>query len=280
MSRSRADKAALSLGAVRLSSLCLAAAALAGVPALAQQSGSTSATNHVSSAGVSWNALSASQRNALAPLERDWATIDAERKSKWLEVAARFPKMPPEERERVQARMAEWARMSPTERGRARLNFQESKVYSAQEKQARWEAYQALPEERRQALAERAEGPAARASTAPLAGAEPKQNRVPSNAAPTSKARAVSPTMVQGRPGATTTLITQTPASPSHQQPGQPKIVGSPSQIDRATLLPRTGPQATSTASPAAAPTVPAPPARPLETVPVSLPAAQAASTP
>ena len=72
--------------------------------------------------------------------------------------------MPPEERQRIQERMTEWARMTPDERGRARLQFQEARQISPQERQARWDAYLALPADERRALAKSA-------STVPKAGA-------------------------------------------------------------------------------------------------------------
>jgi Protein of unknown function (DUF3106) len=88
-------------------------------------------------AGPSWNSLSANQRTALAPLERDWASIDADRKSKWLAIAARFPSMSVGDQQRAQERMAEWSRLSPAQRGQARLQFQEARQLSAEDRQAR-----------------------------------------------------------------------------------------------------------------------------------------------
>jgi hypothetical protein len=204
-----------------------------------------------STGGPAWDKLSPQQRNALAPLARDWVRIDAPRKTKWLEVASRFPKMSADEQVLVQARMAEWARLSPAERTSARMSFQETKQIPREEKQARWEAYQALPPEQRQALAERrrptaAEAAKTGASGAPLAiGAEhPKQNMVPRASASAPLVKPVAPIVVQAKPGATTTLMTQAPTPPVHQQPGQPKIAARPTQVDRSTLLPKTGPQA------------------------------------
>jgi hypothetical protein len=92
---------------------------------------------------------------ALAPLKQHWAGIDAVRKAKWLVVAQRFPAMPQPERQRVQARMAEWAAMTPSERGRARQNFQELRKLPHEDRQALWEAYRALPDEQKRALAQR-----------------------------------------------------------------------------------------------------------------------------
>ncbi|MEK8050737.1 DUF3106 domain-containing protein [Ideonella sp. DXS22W] len=210
-----------------------------------------------STGGPTWDSLTSQQRTALAPLARDWPTIAANTKAKWLEVASRFPRMPADEQQRVQARMAEWARLSPAERTSARLNFQETKQLSREEKQARWEAYQALPAEERQALAARSrpagadnKAKPAASAPAPIYVAQPKQNLVPKPAAASAPLiKPVAPTIVQAKPGATTTLMTQTPTPPAHQQPGQPKIAAKPSQVDRSTLLPKTGPQAAASAA-------------------------------
>lgn len=196
--------------------------------------------------GPSWSSLSAPQRKALAPLERDWSTIDASRKAKWLEIAGRFPSLPADEQQRLQARMAEWAAMTPSQRGQARLSFQEAKQIPPQQKQARWEAYQALSAEERQALAERAKPKATKPAAAGSASmdAVPKRNLAASSPAARPTIKPVAPTVVQAAPGATTTLMNKSPSPPPHQKPGQPKIVATPSQVDRSTLLPKRGPQA------------------------------------
>ena len=103
--------------------------------------------------GPRWQEQSPAQRSTLKPLERDWASIDAARKQKWLEIAARYPSMPPSEQQRISARMNEWGKLSPTERGQARLNFQASRQLTPEERQARWQAYQALTPEQRGKLA-------------------------------------------------------------------------------------------------------------------------------
>lgn len=204
----------------------------------------------IDAGGPAWSSLTAQQRSVLAPLQRDWASIDTSGKAKWLELAVRFPSMPVAEQQRVQVRMAEWARLTPAERGRARLSFQETKQLSGEQKQQRWEAYQALPDEERKALAARAKptDDRARASVrpaTPLDAAQPKQTA----SAPRVGARAVlvkpvAPTIVQAKPGATTTLMTKPAEPPEHQKPGQPKIAAKPGQVDRRTLLPQSGPQA------------------------------------
>ena len=203
-------------------------------------------------AGPAWQALSAQQRSVLAPLERDWGMIEAPRKVKWLEVANRFPAMPVADQQRVQERMAEWARMTPAERGRARLSFQESKQLSPEQKQARWEAYQALPDEERKALAVRGKPVDERlrstASAPTMAVAKAPAAIKPAASAPSAKP--VAPTVVQAKPGATTTLMTTPVVPPMHHRPGQPKIAAQPGQVDPTTLLPQSGPQAAAPAAP------------------------------
>ena len=230
-----------------------AAGSAAPAPPVAVRPNVSSGSN---ASGTAWSSLNAEQRKVLGPLERDWSSIDAARKSKWLEVAARFPAMPAADQQRVQERMAEWARMTPTERGRARLSFQESKQFSPEQKQARWEAYQALPDDERKALADRNQpmASAARSSLTGLGNAVAQKTAPTGTAAPSRvtasapAARPVAPTMVQAKPGATTTLMTTPAEPPAHHRPGEPKIAAKPGQVDRSTLLPQSGPQAAASA--------------------------------
>jgi hypothetical protein len=205
--------------------------------------------------GPKWSELSAAQRASLKPLERDWATIDGNNKHKWIDVARRMPSMGAAERERVQARMSEWTHLSPQQRGQARLGFQEAKQVSPQDRQAQWEAYQALPPERRRQLQSRAvppppySGPAATAQR--NSRAQNKSNIVP-NPAHAAPPKPVAPSVIQAQPGATTSLISRRPAPPAHQQTGVPKIAATPEFVDKTTLLPQRGPQAAAARSRAA----------------------------
>lgn len=222
--------------------------------------------------GPAWSTLTPAQQKTLEPLRPTWDSIDAPRKKKWIEVAERFPQMPAEERRRVQERMAAWAAMSPAERAQARLQFQETRRIGAEERQSRWQAYQSLPEEERKRLAETASkrnatangatagaapahiaakpAPAARAAAKPggaasgaaFASTGAKRNVV--TAAPGPAPRSVAPTVVQAKPGATTTTVATRAKPPLHHQPGLPKIVATPAFVDPTTLLPRRGPQA------------------------------------
>jgi Protein of unknown function (DUF3106) len=204
--------------------------------------------------GIHWRDLKPAQKQALKPLEDDWASIDAARKQKWLQIAAGFPKMAPAEQARVQGRMAEWAQLTPEQRGAARMNFQEAARVPEPDRQARWEAYQALPPDRKLEFAARAVPPPAsaamrraevRAAEHAASAREPvltKSNLVP-NPGLAARPQAISPTVVRATPGATTSTMSRLPAPPSHQQTGLPKIAATPGFVDRQTLLPQRGPQ-------------------------------------
>jgi hypothetical protein len=272
---------------LRAVTACMLGAALtcaAQAPAGRQPSSSTAppspAASRAAEQGPAWSSLTPAQQSALAPLRQDWSTIDAGRKQKWLEVVQRFASLTPAERERVQERMAAWARMTPAERGRARMQFQESRQIPAQERQALWEAYQALPTEERRALAAQAaasaptaQAAAARQNARPGAGPVAKQNVVPAPG-PGPSTRPVSPTIVQAKPGASTTLVSRPSTPPKHNQAGLPKIAATRDFVDPTTLLPTRGPQAAAVVTlPAVAPApAPAPAASEPEAAPASPP--------
>jgi len=234
-----------------------AALVLAAPLATLAQSGSVPAapkTNLQAADGVSWTSLSPSQKNALRPLEREWDRIDAPRKTKWLEIANKFPNMPAAEQARIQTRMADWAKMTPKERGQARMNFKEAQQVPAQERKARWEAYQALPPEQQKQLAARATPVPRKPATAdaPADGSATKKSNVVPNSSYAPRPKAVAPTVAQAAPGATTNLITKRASPPPHQPAGLPKIAVTSGFVDQATLLPKRGPQGAATRSAAA----------------------------
>lgn len=215
-----------------------------------------------------WSSLTPAQQQALAPLRPTWETTSTAGRLKWLQVAERFPRMPAEERRRVQERMAAWAAMSPADRARARAQFQEARRIGSDERQARWQAYQALPEDERRRLAVagkklpapqaapaaqsassalRPAGPLAPGAARPLRATTPeplsaKRNLV--TTPPSPQPRTVAPTVVQVKPGASTTTIAARAKPPLHHQHGLPKIVATPNFVDPNTLLPKRGPQA------------------------------------
>jgi hypothetical protein len=109
-----------------------------------------------------WSKLKAVERQALAPLAGVWSGLYPAQQRKWLEVSRNFGGLPPAEQAKMQERMRAWATLSPRERAQARLNFGKAteiaRELSPTEKMAKWEAYQALPAQQRQKLAEQARG--------------------------------------------------------------------------------------------------------------------------
>jgi len=250
------SSAAVSLGGLGFALLALAAQAQNDNKPVAAAS-STSvrpASAAKANAGPGWAALKPAQREALKPLERSWDGLDLNSKQKWLEIAERYPRMPAQDQARLQTRMAEWSKLTPQERGEARARFQEAKLVAPQDRQASWEAYQALPADQRRELADRARPldrsvPKMTASDPPSQGdktthdaVRAKSNIVPSPAL-AAPPKPVTPTTVQAQPGATTTLISKSPTPPVHQQAGMPKIAATPEYVNKSTLLPQPGAQ-------------------------------------
>jgi len=183
-------------------------------------------------ADPSWSALSPQQRSALAPLQSEWQRLEPQH--------------------RMQQRMNEWSRMSPEQRGEARANFQRSKELPRRDRQAEWEAYRALPQDERDALAARARPGAAELaddSGSRLRRAVPQGSAAQAADGATQSPRyrersSLPPSLTRGNPGATTNLITAPPSPPAHQQQsGLPRITATPGVVDRTTLLPQRGPQ-------------------------------------
>ncbi len=230
------------------------AAGVGASAALAAQPGTASSGAPVApkadAGGPRWNELSAAHRKVLAPLSGDWDGLDARSKERWIDVAGRYPKMGPEEQQRSNQRMAEWSHMTVAQRTQARNNFQEIHTLSKEEREARWKAYQALPEEKKRELAaKRVPTPASAASAPlvaqqrrhvppPLDAVQPKNNVV-TPAAPARTAAGSAPAAAGQRPGVTTTLLTHRASPPPHQRDGGLKIAAGPNSVDRTTLLPK-----------------------------------------
>jgi hypothetical protein len=230
----------------------------------AEGAGASTAQARPEVGGPRWAELSQAHRKILAPLAGDWNGLDARSKERWMDVAGRYPKMAPDEQQRANQRMGEWARMTVAERTQARMNFQETRNLTKDERETRWKAYQALPEEKKRELAaKRSATPASTASAnvavvrrhmpPPLDTVQPKNNVV-GPAAPVHAAAGSAPAATQ-RPGVTTTLLTRRATPPAHQHDGAPKIAAGPNSVDRTTLLPKhTTVAAASTAASAPAP--------------------------
>lgn len=116
--------------------------------------------------GAEWADLSGSQRTALAPLARQWAQLSDAQKRKWIALARNFDQLSSAERQRLHERMGEWVALSPSDRARARLNFADAKQLPADERRAKWEAYNALSDEDKRRLALRIPPPPVGAAVA------------------------------------------------------------------------------------------------------------------
>ena len=108
----------------------------------------------------SWADLTPMQKMSLQPLAASWTTLSEAQKRKWLEISKNYPKLPPEGQAKIHSRMNEWVALSPQQRSEARLNFAKTEELSRQltpeEKNAKWQTYQALSPEEKQKLASKA----------------------------------------------------------------------------------------------------------------------------
>ena len=103
-----------------------------------------------------WSELTAEQQQALKPLVPHWNTLNTGQKRKWLALSRNFASMSADDQVTLHSRMIEWAALSNQQRAQARLNFAEVKRVPPDERKAKWEQYQALSEEEKRKLAERA----------------------------------------------------------------------------------------------------------------------------
>ncbi len=184
--------------------------------ALAPASTPASATKKPQSptAGPTWQQLSPAQRRALAPLSSGWNAISEPQKSKWLALSQNFAKLSEVEQAKLHDRMTEWTVLSPQQRTRARLNFAETKDLTPEEKEARWQAYQALSSDEKKSLA--------RAASPSLRGAAAAVKPVPAYKLATTPARPPA-----SAPDADVTT------------PIRPRVLLGTSQLNKNTLLPK-----------------------------------------
>jgi len=133
-----AEKARLVLAAAAFALLALAGSALA----------------QGRKKGPAWAALNAEQQQILAPLKDTWEQITPDRRRNWIGLAKRYPKMKPEEQQRVQRRMQSWAKLTPEQRKQARENYRRISKVPPEKRgdlKQQWSEYQSLPPHERQA---------------------------------------------------------------------------------------------------------------------------------
>ena len=106
--------------------------------------------------GPGWETLTTPQKLALYPLSERWVHISETQKRRWLTLAVNFPTLSPAEQNKFLDRITDWASLSAQQRNQARLNYAVTNRLARDDKRAQWEAYQALSDSERRALASRA----------------------------------------------------------------------------------------------------------------------------
>ena len=129
---------------------------------------------------ASWQHLSSTQQQALAPLEQVWPTLSEDARRRWLAIASNFQAKTRATQDRMHARMVQWSKLSSSQRAEARLRYLQTAKLDGELKRRRWEAYQK---------------------------AEPGQ-RQPTEARG-KEIEVVPPLSFRAQPGATTTLMSQ-----------------------------------------------------------------------
>lgn len=134
-----------------------------------------------------WAQLTPGQQQILAPLASDWNNFDAIQRKKWLLTAKRYPKMKPEQQQRLQAQMRRWAELTPEQRRIARENYKKLAKQPPEKRELvkrRWQERQKL----NQAPATAAP-PATPAAPAPAPPAAPVGNKAAIPPAPAGQTR-------------------------------------------------------------------------------------------
>lgn len=217
------------------------------LPAFAQEAATAPArpalTAPVSLLSPDWQTLNSDQKRLLEPLADEWNSLESANRVRWLELTARYHTMSADEQRLLEERIASWARLSPTERQQARQSFQQARQIKPKDREAKWEAYQALPAEQREALAgkaaqKRQPAPAGAKPAAAAASAAARQPGASLKPLPPAvlTSQASGTALLQAKPGASTVLINQRPAAaPSKIR----RRFFDAEHLDARTLLPR-----------------------------------------
>lgn len=167
-----------------------------------------------SSSGPQWKELSAQQRKVLEPLQERWGSMGELTKRRWMSLADGFEQLQSEDQDKLRQRMQTWASLSVQQRNQARLNFFASRQLSAEELQAKWDAYQALSDEEKRRLAAKAAPKARGAATALQVPAKRKLAVIPAANTP---ANVANPPKIPPHP--TTAVLPPPPEAPVQAAP-------------------------------------------------------------
>ena len=141
------------LAALVMSALGIHTTAVLAQPAQSTAQGKAPAIPEKKPDGT-WEGLKPTQQQILAPLEADWDYMLPDSRKKWIQVANIYPKMSPQDQQRLQSRMSSWSNLSQKERRIARENYLSSLKFPAEKKAEAWTAYQKLSDEQKKKLAE------------------------------------------------------------------------------------------------------------------------------
>lgn len=133
-----------------------AEAAIASPNSARPQANAGTVTPTQMESGPGWETLTTTQKLALYPLAERWAHVSEAQKTRWLTLSINFPSLSPEEQTKFLNRITDWANLSAQQRNQARLNYAVTNRLAGDDKRAQWEAYQALSDSERSALAARA----------------------------------------------------------------------------------------------------------------------------
>lgn len=185
-----------------------------------------------------WAELTPDQQHALRPLAPSWNGMAEGHKRKWLAISQNFRTLSPDAQAKLQTRMTEWAALSPQQRTQARLNFAEAKRLTADERKAKWAAYQALSPEEKRKLA--AGAPKKTPPTAAAVRPIPPQKlaRVPHSSATAREPRIAAGPMLPQHP-----TVVPVPASvPTASPAASPVPAAAPAPVPAAAQVPSTAP--------------------------------------
>lgn len=94
-----------------------------------------------------WAQLTPEQQQILAPLAGDWNKLEDRPRKKWLLTAKRYPKMKPEQQQRLQIQMRDWAKLTPEQRSIARENYKKLAKQPPEKREVvkkKWQEHQEL----------------------------------------------------------------------------------------------------------------------------------------
>ncbi|MBI1395574.1 MAG: DUF3106 domain-containing protein [Betaproteobacteria bacterium] len=102
-----------------------------------------------------WGQLSTQQKEILQPFERDWDSLEPERRERWLVIAQKYPSLSRAQQRRIQNRMQHWASLTPQQRAEAKEIFKQIQHLPKDKRREilqKWLEYEQFPPELKDAL--------------------------------------------------------------------------------------------------------------------------------